>query len=476
MRRSISRIIRDRAEADPDEVVVVDELGEMSSRELVRAAVRLAHRLRDAGVELDDLVAVSLPNSRDVVIATCAVWMAGATPLPMSASLGVRERGAIEQTGRPAAAIGARPVDGAIPWIPDVRSDDGRADGVPLPDLAASSWKAPTTSGSTGAPKIVKATSPALLDPERPVAPFLPRRAVQLIAGPLTHSATFTYAFRGLLTGHRLVILPRFDEREWVSAVEAHGVTWALVVPTMMHRLLRLPNEEREPDRMRSLETVLHMGAPCAPDLKAGFLDWVGASRVVEVYAGSESNGLTMIRGDEWRDHPGSVGRPISGTQIEVRAADGSPVPNGEVGVVWMRRGDQPTYEYIGGASRRQQDGWDTLGDLGRVDDDGYLHLVDREDDVINRGGDKIYPVVVEQALERHPRVRSAVAYGVADAEWGQAIHAVADVAEDTVSDSELRTWAHRELGRLAPAQIRIVHDPVRNDAGKTSRRAWGSR
>ena len=212
------------------------------------------------------------------VIATVAVWRAGATPQPVAMRLTDAERSAVEEVSRPAAAIGARPQDPSIPWIESV---DAPAVSVPLPDLAASSWKAPTTSGSTGRPKVVRASSPAILDPTRPVAEFLPLRATQLVSGPMTHSATFTYAFRGLLTGHRLVILPRFDERAWLDAVEEHAVTWALVVPTMMHRLLRLPEAERHPDRLRSIESLLHMGAPCAVPLKRLFLHWAGAERVI---------------------------------------------------------------------------------------------------------------------------------------------------------------------------------------------------
>lgn len=449
-------------------MVVIDQDGEVTAAELDEAATRLAHALRGRGVAHDDLVTVSMPNGRDFVTACAAVWKAGATPQPVSLALTDEERAAVETVSRPAASLGARPRTRGIEWFASVTAPPSTD---PLPDLAASSWKAPTTSGSTGTPKVVRASAPALLDPTLPVADFLPRRATQLVAGPMTHSATFTYAFRGLLTGHRLVILPRFDERAWLDAVERHRVTWALLVPTMMHRLLRLPVAERDPDRLRSVDSLLHMGAPCAPDLKRTFLEWVGPERVVEVYAGSESNGLTMIRGDEWLAHPGSVGRPIGGTEIQVRSDDGE-----ETGVIWMRRGAGPAYEYIGGTSHRDADGWDTLGDLGRMDADGYLYLVDREDDVINRGGEKIYPVEVERVLEAHPGVRSAVAFGVSDEALGQRVEAVVDVADGAVDPDEILSWARQRLGSRAPSSIRIVREPVRDDAGKTSRRSWSRR
>ena len=473
MRQSISSIVADRALAAPNEVVVIDERGELTAAGLDESATRLAYALRGRGVETDDLVTISLPNDRDLVIATVAVWRAGATPQPVAMRLTDAERSAVEEVSRPAAAIGARPQDPSIPWIESV---DAPAVSVPLPDLAASSWKAPTTSGSTGRPKVVRASSPAILDPTRPVAEFLPLRATQLVSGPMTHSATFTYAFRGLLTGHRLVILPRFDERAWLDAVEEHAVTWALVVPTMMHRLLRLPEAERHPDRLRSVESLLHMGAPCAVPLKRSFLDWAGAERVIEVYAGSESNGLTMIRGDEWLTHEGSVGRAIGGTEIQIRGADGKTAPAGTIGAVWMRRGLRPAYEYLGATSRRDAEGWDTLGDIGRLDGDGYLYLVDRADDVINRGGEKVYPVEIERVLEQHPSVRSALAFGRPDEAFGEVVEAVVDVAGAAIGADELVAWAKERLGSRAPSSIGVVHDPVRDDAGKASRRRWSER
>lgn len=473
MRQSISSIIADRARTEPDEVLVVDEAGELTAAQLDQAATRLAHVLLARGVGLDDLVMVSLPNGRDFVVACVAIWKAGATPQPVGMTLTVDERAAVEAVSRPAAVIGTRPQSRDIEWVSSVVAPDA---GRPLPDLAASSWKAPTTSGSTGAPKVVKATAPALLDPTQAVAAFLPLRATQLVAGPLSHSATFTYAFRGLLTGHRLIILPRFDERAWIAAVEQHGVTWALLVPTMMHRLLRLPEAERDARRLATIASLLHMGAPCAPDLKRRFLKWVGPERLIEVYAGSESNGLTMIRGDEWLAHPDSVGRPIGGTEIEVRSEAGAVVAVGVFGTVWMRRGLRSAYEYLGAPSRRDAAGWDTLGDLGWLDGDGYLHIVDREDDVINRGGEKIYPIEVERVLERHPAVRGAVAFGVPDEELGQRVEAVADVAESSVEAAALIAWARGHLGARAPSTIRLVRETVRNDAGKTSRRGWATR
>jgi bile acid-coenzyme A ligase len=481
-RRSISRIVSELAEADPDRVVAVapSEAGErwLTASALDAASNRYARRLLEHGVRRDDLVTVALPNGLEMLVVCAAVWKAGATPQPVSPGLTPAERADVVAVARPAAVVGFE-ADG----VPSLAAGDalgepgqdpawlgGRETG-PLPDAFARSWKAPTTSGSTGRPKVVLATAPALLDPERPVAEFLPLRATQLVSGPLTHSATFTYAFRGLLAGHTLVILPRFEERAALAAIERYGVTWALLVPTMLHRLLRLPPAERDPARVRTLRTVLHLGSPCAPALKRAVLDWLGPERVIEVYAGSESNGLTMIRGDEWLARPGSVGRPIAGTQVRVLREDGSTAAPGETGQVWLRRGTEAAYRYLGAQGRRRPDGWDTLGDLGYLDAEGWLWLVDRADDVIVRGGEKVYPVEVERVLEEHPAVRSALAFGVPDAELGQRVHAIADVAGARISGEDLRAFAAGRLGvARRPEQVRVVHEPVRDDAGKARR------
>ncbi|WP_438354855.1 AMP-binding protein [Microbacterium sp. CJ88] len=475
MRRSFSTILAEQASADPDRIVVEDARGSLTSAELDRASNRLARVLLERGVVRDDLVTIVLPNDRDFVVATAAVWKAGATPQPIDVRLRPAQRTAAEGAARPALVLGAVAQHPGIPSIVDLGDADGESDAA-LPDAWARSWKAPTTSGSTGTPKVVLAAAPALMDPDAPVAAFLPRSAVQLVAGPLSHSATFTYAMRGLLLGHRLVVLPRFDEERWIAAVQRHRVTWALVVPTMMHRMLRLPAALRTRERVATLETVLHMGAPCAPALKRAFLDWIGPERVVEVYAGSESNGLTMIRGDEWLAHPGSVGRPIGGTEVRVLLPGGADAAPGETGEVWMRRGPEPAYRYLGATSRRDPDGWDTLGDLGYLDADGRLYLVDRAGDVIVRGGETVHPVEVERVLEAHPAVRSAVAFGVPDDDLGQRVEAVADIADADTDAAALAAWAAEHLDPARrPARIRLVREPVRDDAGKTSRRCWAA-
>ncbi|KQQ06139.1 MULTISPECIES: AMP-binding protein [unclassified Rathayibacter] len=468
-RRSISRILSGLATADPDRVVAIADEGVLTAGELDRVSNRLARAYRELGVDTDDLVTVSLPNSLDAIVVCAAIWKAGATPQPVSTELSPEERAAVQRVAAPALVIGA--ASATAPWRPGDWRPAGSEE--PLEDRWASSWKAPTSSGSTGRPKVVLASGPALLDPEVPVAAFLPLAGVQLVAGPMMHSATFTYAFRGLMTGQTLVILPRFDERRVLEAVARHRVTWMLLVPTTIRRLLLCDRSEVD---VSSLEVVLHLGAPCPPDDKRALIDWLGSSRVVEVYAGSESNGLTMISGDEWLEHPGSVGRPIGGTTLRILREDGTQALAGETGRIWMHRGDEPAYRYLGGTSSRTSDGWDTLGDVGRLDADGYLWVLDRADDLILRGGVNVYPIEVERVLESHPSVRGAVAFGVPDDDLGSAIEAVVDIGDAGVDAGELLAWANARLGRERRLRaLRRVREPLRSDAGKVRRSSFGA-
>ena len=466
-RLTISRALTDLAERDPTRLAVKDDTVVLDRAALESWSNRLAHQWTELGIGVDDIVTVALPNTVHSVVASVAAWKVGATVAPLSPRLTADETDAVLALAEPALVVGIdRP---GRRCVADATVPDDLPDTV-LPDAAATSWKAPTSSGSTGSPKLIVAAASAHIDPDAPVASFLPRDAVQLVAAPLWHSAPFTYAMRGLMTGHSLVLLPRFDERRWLRAVDEHAITWAMLVPTMMHRIRRLPAAEQDAASLASLTQIVHIGAPCPADLKRWWIERLGPERVVEVYAGTESQGITVIRGDEWLRHPGSVGRPSGGNRMKVVDPCGRELPSGEVGEVMMTRDGAPTYRYVGAPSRLR-DGWDSLGDLGRIDDDGYLYLVDRMDDLIVTGGAQVHPATVEAALERHPLVRSAVAFGVPDDDLGQAVRTITDVAGARVSEAELSAWARSELPPEAvPRMIEIVHDPVRDDAGKVRR------
>jgi bile acid-coenzyme A ligase len=274
------------------------------------------------------------------------------------------------------------------------------------------------------------------------------------------------------MLGHHLVVLPKFDAVTALEAIGRQRVTWVNLVPTMMARMLRAI--EAEPDRfdLSSLRSVWHMAAPCADWLKQAWIDLVGAERLMELYGGTEAQSATTISGTDWLTHRGSVGKPVSGEMV-ILDADGNPAAPGEVGEIFMRRapGTPPTYRYIG-AEARERNGWETLGDLGWMDADGFLYISDRRTDLILSGGANIYPAEVEAALESHPHVESAVVVGIPDDDLGQRVHALVQPKGD-LSEDDLRAHLAERLVRYKiPRSFELVDTPLRDDAGKVRRSA----
>jgi bile acid-coenzyme A ligase len=468
---SISRALTWHAERDPDRVSVTDGTTALTRRELDRRSNQLARAYAELGVGQDDLVTIGLPNSTEYFVACAAAWKLGATPQPVSARLPQAELDAVLALAAPALVVGLP--GGGRPSVP-AGFDATAYDDGPLPDARASSWKAPTSGGSTGRPKLILSGTAAEVDPTVSAVPYIPRDGVQLVPGPLYHNGPFIYAMRGLLTGQTLVVLPRFDAERVLQAVAQHRVTWLLLVPTMMQRIWRLPEQVRTAYDLSSLELVLHLGAPCPDWLKLAWLRWLGPERIVEVYAGTESQGVTVIGGDEWLAHPGSVGRPVLGSRFRVLDEAGRDVPPGTVGEVFMMPAGGPgsTYTYRG-AEPRRVDGWDSLGDLGRLDEDGYLYLADRSADLIVSGGANVYPAEVEAALDAHPAVRSSAVIGLPDDDLGERVHAIVDVADAEVTAAELLAHVREQLVRYkVPRSVELVREPLRDEAGKVRRSA----
>jgi bile acid-coenzyme A ligase len=412
-----------------------------------------------------------LPNGVEYYVACAAIWKLGATPAPVSAALPTIELAALVELADPPLLVG---VD--LPGRPSVPAGfdaSGYDDGA-LPDRWAATWKAPTSGGSTGRPKLILSGTPALVDPTVAAVPYMPRDGVQLVPGPLYHNGPFIYSMRGLLGGQSLVVMERFDAERALALVEQHRVTWMLLVPTMMQRIWRLPDAVRTSYDVSSIESVLHLGAPCPEWLKRAWIDWLGPDRVVEVYAGTESQGVTVISGREWLERPGSVGRPALGTRFRILDGEGRDVPPGTVGEVFLMPADGPgsTYAYRG-AEPRSVDGWESLGDLGRLDEDGYLYLADRSADLVLSGGANVYPAEVEAALDAHPAVRSSAVFGLPDEDLGERVHAVVDIADAEVSEADLLAHVGERLVRYkVPRTIELVREPVRDDAGKLRRSA----
>jgi bile acid-coenzyme A ligase len=265
----------------------------------------------------------------------------------------------------------------------------------------------------------------------------------------------------GLLLGNHVVVMPRFDAAQSLALVERHGVDWFYLVPTMMLRIWRLPEAERLGYDLSSIRVAFHMAAPCPPWLKREWINWLGPERIYELYGGTELQAITIITGTEWLEHEGSVGKAVLG---EIEERDGE---------LWMRRGDGSVpYRYVGATPKSAADGWESLGDIGHLDDDGYVYITDRDTDMILVGGANVYPAVIEAALDEHPAVRSSCVIGLPDEDMGNVPHALVELAED-VSDDELNDHlAQRLVSYQRPRSIERVQQPLRDDAGKVRRSA----
>ncbi|WP_082738181.1 MULTISPECIES: AMP-binding protein [unclassified Sphingomonas] len=440
----------------PDRVAVVHGGERWTFGELDARSTAWAGALRHRGVGPDDLVAYALPNGPEFLALTFGIYRAGATPAPLSPKLPPIERDAILAAMQPRLYLGVGEVPGA-----------DRLPAAPTHHVAAA-WKACTSGGSTGTPKVIVDGRSAQFD-EGTDFIGIPADAVAMVPGPLYHNAPFSAAIFALWRGSAVVTMERFDADAALSIIERERVQWALMVPTMMHRIYTLPPERRAGHDLSTWQMVVHTAAPMAQWLKRAWIEWRGADHIWEVYGATEGLVRCWIGGREWLDRPGSVGRPIGGARIRVLNDAMQDVPPGTVGEIFAlpASGPRSTYRYIGAERRADAGGWESVGDCGWVDDEGYLFLTDRRNDLIISGGVNIWPAEVEAALLRHRAVRSCAVIGRPDDELGQAVHAIVESAEPlTLADMTEFLRDHLVPAKW-PRSIDVRTTAVRDDAGK---------
>lgn len=468
---SISRALADLAESSPDRPAVTCGDVVITRRELETSSNRLARAYAQMGVTQGRYVTVALPNSVEFFVSCAAIWKLGATPQPVSYRLPDRERQAIVDLADAALVVGvdadAHPNRRTVPigFEPDPALDDS-----PLEDVIAPAWKAPTSGGSTGRPKLIVSGDAGTVYVGRP---GMGQRVdgVACIPGPLYHNGPFSFGCTGLFHGNHIVLLEQFDAEATLEVIDRHRADWILLVPTMMSRITRLPDAVKAKYDLSSLQVVWHMAAPCPPWLKEEWCNWIGPEKIFELYAGTEAQAVTIIRGDEWLTHRGSVGRCVTGEMRVLDPETLEELPHDTIGEIFMRNTRQ-TYRYVGADARVSPDGWESLGDMGMIDSEGYIYLSDRRGDMILSGGANIYPAEVESALSEHPEVVSSAVIGLPDNDLGSRIHAIVQVSRP-MEESELRLFLAERLVRYKiPRSFEFVDHAVRDDAGKVRRSA----
>jgi acyl-CoA synthetase (AMP-forming)/AMP-acid ligase II len=339
------------------------------------------------------------------------------------------------------------------------------------------------SSGTTGRPKGVQKELPATTMGDASAVPVqiavnigragIGPGAVYLSPAPLYHSAPLVYSMSMLRLGATVVVMEHFDPTLCLQLIERYGVTHAQFVPTMFTRLLKVP--ERERYDLSSLRYAVHAAAPCPVAIKRQMLEWWGPI-IHEYYGGTEDIGSTWITADEWLAHPGSVGRPS--TPAHIIGLDGVELPTGNEGVVYFEGGRR--FEYHNDpdktASVYNDRGWRTLGDVGFLDDDGYLYLTDRASHMIVSGGVNIYPQEAENVLTTHPAVADVAVIGVPDTEMGEGVKAVVQLADPSAAgpelEAELIEFCKGELATYkCPRSVDFVDELPRDPNGKLYKR-----
>ncbi len=471
---SLSRILTHWAEQKPDTIAVAHEDQTVTWAELDRRTNRLARAYEHLGVKQDDFVTIALPNSIEFFEATFATWKVGATPQPVSAKLPKFERDQIIEVGAPRLVVGVDEADTDVQSLPIGFVPDASLSDDPLPERTARHFKAMTSGGSTGRPKLIVSEFPAEVDPDAPPLNLGAQNSV-LIPGPLYHNGPFLWSVYPMFQGCQVTITTRFDAAQTLELIEKWRVDMIYLVPTMMQRIWNLPTEERLKYDLSSLNVLWHLAAPCPAWLKEAYIDWLGPNVVMELYGGTEGTGSTVITGQEWLQHKGSVGKPVETCEIKIVGEDGGSLPPGEVGEVFLRpkTGPGTTYHYMGAEAKTIDGGWESLGDLGYMDGDGYLYLSDRLTDMILSGGANIYPAEVEAAIDACPGVRSSAVIGLPHEDLGNAIHAIVDAPGGEVTEETLMAHLNERLVKYKlPRAIEFVAEPLRDDAGKVRRKA----
>ena len=466
------------AELAPDAPAVTCDGRTLTRAELDATTNRLARAYQELGVGVGDYVTIVLPNSIEWIAGDHCVLEAGRGPAAVvRTAAGRRVRGtpgvaAVGAGGRPGGS--ARQITKCAHWF-HTRSGTVRCAATGSGFAGMEGGGLGRQHGSAQADRGRRRQPDARQQSDRTLG--AQEGDVQLVSVPMSHSTGFNWATAGLLMGHHLVLMPHFEAKEFLRLVTEHRVTFLATVPTVMQRLLPVYRADPDAFDLSSIRVFWHMAAPCPPAVKQAWIELLGPEVVWELYTGSELQAVTFITGDQWLTHRGSVGPVVAG-EMKVLDDDGRECAPGEVGEIYMRPtpGDAPTYRYVG-ATAKTRDGWDSLGDLGYFDEDGYLYLSDRRVDMFTVGGRNVYPAEIESALSAHPDVLSCLVVGVPHEDLGQVPYALVQAArspEAAALDEATVTEFLREriAGYKVPQTVEFVDSPLRDDAGKARRSA----
>jgi len=336
------------------------------------------------------------------------------------------------------------------------------------------------TSGTTGRPKGVRRNRASPEEQAKSIGAvarvFGAKPSMRtVVTGPLYHSAPNAYGLLSMRLGGEVILQPRFDPEELLGLIEKEKITHLHMVPTMFVRLLKLPEAVRKRYDLSSLEFIVHAAAPCPPEVKQAMIDWWGPI-IHEYYGSTETSAVVFCDSREWMDHPGTVGRAMEHATVRILDDAGRELPVGEIGEVYARSWVTPDFTYANQDEKRREverDGLVTSGDVGYLDQDGFLYLCDRKRDMVISGGVNIYPAEIEAVLIGMPGVKDCAVFGIPDAEMGENVAAVVEPQDGaSLSADQVRSWLRERIAHYkVPKRVEFETGLPREDSGKIFKR-----
>ncbi|MFM8302847.1 MAG: acyl-CoA synthetase [Actinomycetota bacterium] len=494
------------AQADPDHLALVDPDERLvTAGELLASCNQVVHGLRELGLEPGDAVAMLLPNGVEVFELYLAVLQAGFYLVPINwhlvgpeiayivadceakafvahARFADSATAAADEIGFTAA--GRFAVGGAIAGFRSYE-DMKAAQPTESPSDRTTGAVMNYTSGTTGRPKGVRRALPGVPPEDQAVGfagmlfmfrlqPFDDN--VHICGSPLYHTAVLVFAGGAIHAGHTVVIMDKWSPEEMLRMIDKYDVTNTHMVPTQFVRLLGLPEDVRAKYDMSSLRHMVHAAAPCPPEVKRQMIEWWGPV-IDEYYAASEGGG-TIVFADEWLEHPGTVGRAWATSEIVILDEDDNELPAGQIGTVYMhmRTGDFEYFKDKEKTDHSRRGRFFTVGDVGYLDEDGWLFLSDRKTDMIISGGANIYPAEIESVLIMHPKVADVAVFGIPHPDWGEEVKAVVEPIDGVDGgpdlEAEILAWSGDKLAKYkTPRTIDFVGELPRDPNGKLYKR-----
>lgn len=494
------------AQSDPDAPALIDPNEVIYSRgQLLAEANQMVHGLRTLGVETGDTIALMMPNCKDFLVTYLACASAGFYFVPINWHLAGPEVAYILEDSE-AKAFFSHAAIGDAPKLAVKEANFpieaafaiGKLEGFSslseflaaqpntMPDNMTAGSTMNYTSGTTGRPKGVKRAL-AGIDPNMMGelnAMFMMMFGIQahennvhFTGSPLYHTAVLIWATNSLHLGHSVVMMEKWDAEGMLYLIDKYKVTTSHMVPTQFVRSLKLPQSVRDKYDCSSTRHMIHAAAPCPIEIKRSMIEWWGPS-IYEYYAATEGGG-TLVTPEEWMQYPGTVGRAWPSAEVKIFNDEGEELKAGEVGTIYMLLSENMRFEYKGDKAKTQKErlgDYFTVGDVGYLNEEGYLFLSDRKIDMIISGGANIYPAEIESELILHDKVTDCTVFGIPNADWGEEIKAVVQPADGIVGDQALTDEIIEYLaGRIAkmklPRSIDYLDELPRDPNGKLYKR-----